>query len=304
MDGLFSRRVVLITGKGGVGRSTVAAALAVAGGRQGKRILLTELQEPARVTASPLARLFGLETLPRVPKDLCEGVEGLVLRSEKGVQLFLESVLPIKAFARLALRSPALVRLLRAAPSFHEMGIFYHLLSLLRERVSDDEPRYELILIDMPATGHTISLTGLPALLLRIIPSGPIARSMREGQSILNDPAQAGAWVVTLPETLPVTEALELIDALRETKMPVGGVVANRVPEDPFTPEEHVALRSLLEGQAVYGVGELDRLRQADRSVSRLRRALDVPLALVEELPGQGGALVEAVAARLAGASA
>ena len=304
MDDVLLRRVVLITGKGGVGRSTVAAALAVISGRAGRRVLLTELQEPTRVTASPLARHFDRETLPRVPADLGDGVQGIVLRAEKGVQLFLESVLPIPSLARLALRSPALVRLLRAAPSFHEMGIFYHLLSLLRERLPDGEPRYEQVIIDMPATGHTVALTGLPALLQRIIPSGPVAASLREGQAILNDPAQGGAWVVTLPETLPVTEALELVEALRETSMPVGGVIANRVPEDPFTPEEHDALRSLLQGRPVYGMGELDRLRQASRSLSRLRQAVDVPLALIEELPMHGRALVEAVARRLAGAPA
>ena len=56
----------------------------------------------------------------------------------------------------------------------------------------------------MPATGHTLSLTGLPELLLRLVPRGPIAAALREGQSYLNDPKLGAAWVVAIPETLPV----------------------------------------------------------------------------------------------------
>ncbi len=77
----------------------------------------------------------------------------------------------------------------------------------------------------MPATGHTLALTSLPEILLDALPDGPIPRYMREGQAYLNDPEKGLAWIVTLPELLPVTEALELIDGLRATRVTPAGVI-------------------------------------------------------------------------------
>ena len=69
----------------------------------------------------------------------------------------------------------------------HEMGIFYHLMVLLGERAHTTGPKYELVVIDMPATGHTLALTELPQILTRLVPRGPVADAIREGQAILNN---------------------------------------------------------------------------------------------------------------------
>lgn len=295
MDEILSKRVVLVTGKGGVGRSSVAAAFATAAARARKRVLLCEIGELGGED-SPLARIFGYDKLPEEPAEIAPGIRATLLLSHRGQELFLRSVLPVGALAKAALGSEALRRLLSAAPSFREMGIFYHLLTLLRAEHPRGGAENELIVIDMPATGHTLALTGLPEVLLGLVSRGPIAAALREGQSYLNDPKKGTAWVVTLPEALPVSETLELVAGLEKTAMPVGGIVLNRTPEDHFSEAEREALRPLLERQALFGANGFRRVEEARRARQRLEAELKVPLLTVPELPLEGRALVNAIA--------
>ncbi len=281
---LFARRVVLVTGKGGVGRTTVAAALARLGAEQGRRVLLAEFEEPSSLRTSPLAGQFGEDVFPDVPRLVGENIWGVTLHVVKGTELFLTSLFRVAALARLALRTAPLRRMLHSGPSFHEMGVLYHLLHHLKATRPDKEWVYDLVILDMPATGHTLALTDLPRVLLRLVSRGPIARAMREGQSFMNDPDQAVACVVTLPEPLPVSECLELLEGLAETDVHVGAVLANRLPHNPFTEEEQAALETILEGREVRGQALLDRIRRTDAALARLGKSIGVPLILVGEV--------------------
>lgn len=300
MDDLLSKRVVLITGKGGVGRSTVAAALAHAAQRAGKRVLLTEVGDGSD-DYSALAELFGQNQLPREAAPIAPGITGAQLLSETGIKLFLTAVLRMPVLARTALAFEPLRRLFSAAPSLRELGVFYHLLTYLRARLADGQPEHEVILIDMPATGHTLALTGLPQVILQLVSRGPIAEALREGQSYLNDPARAGAYVVTLPETLPISEALELLEGLERSSMPQGGVFLNRVPADGFTPEEAHALTHLLETQPLFGADGFLRIGSSRSALERLRGATAIPILQLPELEQSGGALVDLLAGALQG---
>ncbi len=277
----LDRRIHLITGKGGVGRTTVTAALARAAARHGRRTLALEIGDPDG-GYSPLGRLLGRETLSETPARLSQHLSVAHLWAPVGHEGFLRSVLPGGPLIKSALKSRALRKFLDAAPSFHEMGVFFHLLLLLEATREDGQPEHEVILIDMPATGHTLALTGLPDLLLGLIPRGPVAKALRRGQAFMNNPAQAAAWVVTLPEQLPVTESLELLDGLARTQVPIGGVLLNRYPDDPFDPEERAALDAFMAQHPAQGGLALKRIDQAQGAADRLRAGTD---ALIVSLP-------------------
>ena len=272
-----------MTGKGGVGRSSMTAALATLAQRKGVRVLICDIGDDPN-DYSPLARHFGRDRMPAHVETIAPGIRGVVLLARSGQELFLKSVLHSGTLARAALSSDALRRLLSAGPSFKEMGVFFQLLTLLRAKRSDGSPENELVLIDMPATGHTLSLTGLPELLLRLVPRGPIAAALREGQSYLNDPKQGAAWVVTLPETLPVSECLELLEGLHKTGMPIGGVMVNRVPVDPFSAVEREALQTPLDRINPLGAEGFRRPVQAQREIARLRAGMKLALVELPEL--------------------
>lgn len=294
----LTRRILLVTGKGGVGRTTLTAAMARAAAQAGRRVLIAEIGDPDG-DYSPLARLFKRDALPPEPVELERGVRGCLLWSRSGHSLFLEQVLPIQALVSAAMKSKALNKLLDAAPSFNEMGVFNHFLHLAQLKRRDGSPEYDLILIDMPATGHTLALTGLPNVLLKLMPTGPIAELLRQGQRLLYDPKISAATIVTLPEVLPVTESLELIDGLRETGMHVGTVLVNKMVQDPFSPEERRWLDEALAGRAVFGQNRFLAMAQVERSLQRLQRSAGAPIVAVPELTQTGDDLVAALAATL-----
>ena len=281
---LFTKRVVLMTGKGGVGRSSLTAALATLAQRKGVRVLVCDIGDDPN-DYSPLARHFGRDRLPAHVEEVAPGIRGVVLLARSGQELFLKSVLRSGTLARAALSSEALRRLLSAGPSFKEMGVFFQLLTLLRAKRSGGEPEHQLVLIDMPATGHTLSLTGLPELLLRLVPRGPIAAALREGQGYLNDPKLGAAWVVAIPETLPVSECLELLEGLHKTGMPIGGVLMNRVPVDPFSAVERAALQSPLERINPLGAEGFRRPVLARREIARLKAGTKLAVIELQEFP-------------------
>jgi anion-transporting ArsA/GET3 family ATPase len=289
----LSRRIHLVTGKGGVGRTTVAAALAAAAASHGKRVLLTEIGDPEG-GYSAIGRKFGRETLSPDPVPLGpQGLSGCHVWALRGQELFARSVIPAGPLIRAALRSKALRKFVTAVPSLYELGVFYHLLTLLQAQRRDGSPEHEVIVADMPATGQTLALTSLPEILLDALPEGPIPRYMREGQQFLNDPKRGVAWVVTLPELLPVTEALELIDGLEATHVTTGGVIVNRIPDDPFDADEREALGALLAERPMHGALGFQRIGTARAARELLEQSTDVPVFELPERPDETPAALQ-----------
>lgn len=298
MEELFERRVLLISGKGGVGRTTLSAGLAMAAAKKGKRVVVAEIGDPM-LEFSPLARLFGRDGFDNEPVSVGENVWGVVLHARKGHERFLEVVVPVPALARAAMRSGALRRFFDAAPALNELGVFYHLLTLLRARDENGEDQFDLIVFDMPATGHSLALSGVPERVLSLMPVGPIADAMREGQSVIEDPDQTASWVVSLPEVLPVSESLELIEGLRADRIPVGGVLVNKVLEDAFDDEERAAIDEMIEGRHVFGAARYGSVAQCRESMDRLKSEGRVTLVAVPEFPDVGSGLLDHVVTSL-----
>ncbi len=287
MSGLFeellTKRVVLVTGKGGVGRTTLSAALAQAAVAEGKRTALCDIGDSEGAT-SPLAALFSRERFsyrgeslraevsPKQAGDHPGELTGIQLWPAHGQELFLRDVLPGGALVAAALKSKALQGFMRAAPSLVEMGIFNHLLSLLKATRSDNSNRYDLVIVDMPATGHTMALTALPEILLELVQRGPIPRLLREGQAYLNNPKTCAACIVALPEILPVSEALDLAAGLEKSRVPVGGIILNRVPADSFSESDHKILNSTFAENAIFGSLDYSRIARSEEAQQRLRQ--------------------------------
>lgn len=208
-----------------MGRTTVARSLAVKLAKEGRKTLLAEL-EGDQDWASPLARPFGREGFGKNAEPVAQNLYGINISAEEGQRLFLKSWLKIPAISEAILANSGIRSFLEGAPAFREMGWFYRLLVEARKD-------YDAIVIDLPATGHLIGLAKLPDLLLGISSVGPIPDLFREGQSIIYDPQDSGAWIVTLPEALPATEALELAQELQSLKVPVQGILVNRAPVLP-----------------------------------------------------------------------
>jgi anion-transporting ArsA/GET3 family ATPase len=177
------------------------------------------------------------------------------------------------------------------------MGVLYRLLDLVRAKRKDGSFEHEMIIVDLPATGHALALAQIPASLLRVIPSGPIAAAVKEGLAFLRDPQQTGAIVVTLPETLPVSEAIELVRGIEQHEIPLAQVFVNRVPFDPFSDDERTAARRILDGRPpTLGARTLERIERAKTSLVRLANDVDVPIEVLQDVWLDGPRLAEEMA--------
>jgi hypothetical protein len=304
LDALWERRALLVSGKGGVGKTTLAAALARAAVAAGRRVLLAEVEVGADEQDSPSA-LGALVGAPRVSgsgvHEVSPGLSFVRLSPVEGQRLFLQDVLPLRVMAEAAMRTRALRRFLEAAPALREMGVLFQMLHLVRRTRPDGSPLYPLCILDLPATGHALAIAALPDTLLSLIPGGPIGRSVREGLSLLRDPKLTGALLVTLPEPLPVSETLELATAIQRHRIPIAAGVLNRMPDNPFSPDGRAAVERLLDEHGPHlgqrALGRLDRAREAQ---ARLAGHLPAPLLTLPELPGSGPELVQRLATYLA----
>ena len=283
---LLERRAVLVTGKGGVGKTTFAASLAHLAARTGKRVLVAELSYEPQAT-SPLAGALAIPRLGEDPVQVAPNLRAVLLTPTAGHARFLRATLPLGRLADAALKTAAVRRFLLAAPALAEMGILYRLLDLAKARRRDGSPEHELIIVDLPATGHALGLAQVPTTILQVIHAGPIAAAVREGLAMLRDGARTTSVVVTLPERLPVSEASELVAGLRRHEIPFGGVVLNRVPRDPFVGEERAAVDALVKGRALLGMRTLPRLDGARAALARLRE-LSLPVSLLDEVASEG----------------
>jgi len=241
----LSPQLHLITGKGGVGRTSVAISLAQVFALRGEQVLVLEARDEEG-GGSALGRALGVgEELPSAsnPRRLSASVlkastpvarHDLLTRggalyagqliAREGHERFLSSLLPVERLVKSAVQSQGLGRFLNAAPSMYELGLFYHLWSVV------EGGRFTKVVMDLPATGHTLALTRLPGQIERMVPIGPVTDALRRGRQVICDPREASMWIVAIPEQLPVSEALDLRTALQEDGIEVAAFVLNRAP--------------------------------------------------------------------------
>jgi arsenite-transporting ATPase len=283
---LSARRVLLVTGKGGVGKTTVAAALGRAAAAAGKRVLVAEVSyespreadEATSATTSPLAAAFGVEPFVDEPRLIAGSLYGARLSPLAGHLEFLRDTLPVRLLADAAMKSAAVRRFFSAAPTLAELGIVYRLLGLVKEK-------WDVIVCDLPATGHALALAQVPQTLVDVLRAGPIHAAAQQGLSLLRDPKRTTSVLVTLPEPLPVSEALELHEGLHKLAIDCALVVLNRVPPNPFTPQERAAVERIVpDRMRMLGARRLPRLDRAAAAHERLGRELRLPVRVVREM--------------------
>lgn len=271
----------MVTGKGGVGKSTVAAALARAAHRRNKVVLVADVSSDA-TTRSQVLEYFGHPHLKgEDPMALAPNLYGVRITPSMGHKLFLRAALRMRMVVDAAMRSAALNRFLMAAPTFPEIGTLYHLVHILRMK------KFDHIVLDLPATGHALGLASLPKTVLKVLPSGLIGDAIQEGLDVMTDPARGAAVIVTLPEHMPVTEALELSDGLTKLSIPMAALVLNRMPDNPFSDEERKALDAHIRNRStglLLGTREFRRLERALQAQKMFRamvpeeQQVEVPL--------------------------
>jgi anion-transporting ArsA/GET3 family ATPase len=270
---LTTQRLVVVTGKGGVGKTTVTAALARAAAEAGRRVLAVE------VGRGPLGALLGAGELGGAPTRVAPGLAAATIEPEEALRDFVEGVLRFRMLARRLLESTSFQVLAAAAPGLPEFLVLHRLLGWVEARRLG-RPVHDLILVDAPASGHSLPLLSAPRTLGALARLGPVAELLARIDRLLVDPAATLVCVVTTAEELAVRETVELHRELTQRlRLAVAPVIVNALPPRRFAGDDAEALDRL---EAACGphpyLGaarfHLERRRQAEAQVAALRRAL------------------------------
>jgi anion-transporting ArsA/GET3 family ATPase len=232
---LLDRRLLFVTGKGGVGKTTVAAALGQLASGHGKRTLICEVDAKGNLAGA-------LETGPTgfAPREISPGLWAMSMDTEASLKEYLSLQLKLPLLARLGPLARTFDFVANAAPGVKEILIVGKLCYEVRER------HYDLVVVDAPASGHIVGQLVAPQAIGELVQVGKVRDQTAWMQEILTDPAQTGVVIVSTPEEMPVNETLELSARLRsETRVDLVAVVVNRVLPELFTRSEEEVFRAL-----------------------------------------------------------
>ena len=251
----MKRRLIVVTGKGGVGKSAVTSVIGNSLARRGRRTLLLEVD--------PRENLHQMLGVAPSGGEVVEVAKNLYLQNLKPgdvVDWLVERQVRIRMLVKRVLKSPIYHRFVEGAPGLKEVAILGHAMRLARQR----RPALDVVVLDAPATGHGIYLLDAPRLFADTIGEGPFADLAAEIAAYIADPEVSGLVVVTLAEEMPVQEALELRRALagRFDRRPELLIVNGLYPELPASAGED-ELVALWRQRRQLNVRELGRLERS-----------------------------------------
>ena len=301
MDDIFSRRLIIQSGKGGSGKTTISAALAVLAAARGKRVLLLELD-----THDRFAGLFGeSQPIGYAVRKLRDNVYALNLDPELVVVDFFKTHVKLKSIYQPIVDSKIFRYFYQAAPGLREFICLGKIWRLLGEkRALSGKPAWDCVIFDAPATGHAAQFLALGQVASDVA-VGPMRKNAEKIRDMLANPLLTVLNIVTIPEEMPVNEAIDLHGIVRgKLHVPLGRVFLNAMVAPLFDAEEGEAfdravapgtadaLEKILGGRAAVDAlsraarGREDRAGMSLRYEQRLKDAIPLPLARVPFVAG------------------
>ncbi|HEY7071297.1 MAG TPA: ArsA family ATPase [Acidimicrobiales bacterium] len=234
-SGLLDRRLLFVTGKGGVGKTAIAAALGQLAASRGIRTLLCEVDAKGN-----LAGAFETGPTQFKEREIAPGLWAMSMDTEASLKEYLSVYLKVPLLSRLGPLARTFDFVANAAPGVKEILVVGKLCHEVRER------HYDLVVVDAPASGHIVGQLAAPQAMRDLVQVGKVRDQTSWMLDILGDRDQTGVVIVATPEEMPVTETLELTARLRdETVVDVAAVVVNRVLPELFTRGEEEVFRNL-----------------------------------------------------------
>ncbi len=305
---LLDRRLLFVTGKGGVGKTSIAAALADLAARNGQRTLVCEMD-----AKGALAATFDTTPLTFEPREIDRRLFAMAMNTEDSLREYLHLFVKVPLVGRIGPLARTFDFVADAAPGVKEILSVGKLAYEARER------HYDLVVVDAEASGHIVAQIGAPRVIRELVKVGMVRDQTAWMTDILEDPAVTGVVVVTTPEEMPVTETIDLVGRLeRDAGVETSAIVANRVLPALFDRRQTEVVDRLGDAEqelvAAAGIGVRQvlaaaqvteaRRRTGNRHLERLRAGIPagLPVLYVPELftKATGRRVVALVAGALA----
>jgi len=293
---LLERRVLFVLGKGGVGKSVVSASLGLLAASRGKKAIIAET-----AGAETMSALFDREPLGYTPGRLADGVQGLSIAPGPAVEEYLVRTLKFRLVYEMVFRNRFVEPFMNAVMGLSDLITVGKVMDLEWERVdgsfgpdAEGPRKYDLVIVDSPATGHGLSLLHSPQAMMDVTRVGPLFNNARMIRDLVADDGKAAVVLVTLAEDMPVSETIQAATELRERgDVALAGIVVNGVTPAVFRDADSAAAWEQVRAQGLALGGDCaaavrdterslrDRAR-AEKHIARLRTELGLPLV---ELP-------------------
>ena len=284
---LLDRRLVFVTGKGGVGKTSISAALGLLAAQQGKRTLICEVDAKGN-----LADFLECGPTAFDPVSVAPGLSAMAMSTEESLKEYLSLQLKVPLLARVGPLARTFDFVATAAPGVKEILTVGKLCWEVKER------SYDLVVVDAPATGHVVAQLAAPQAINDLVKVGRVRDQTRWMVDILEDPDQTAAVIVSAPEEMPVSESLELAERIRtETEVDLAAVIVNKVLPELFGRGEEEVFDQLgepphLEDLVLAAGGPVEPVLDGARLAVSLRRTRATHLARLREDLAPGPLLI------------
>jgi anion-transporting ArsA/GET3 family ATPase len=283
---LLDKRLAIVTGKGGVGKSTVALALALAASRQGKRTILCEVGAQER-----LSRVLHRAEVGFHEVEMADNLWAISIDPDESMREYLLIQLRVKAARDLLVRSRVFTYLAAATPGLKELLTIGKIWELAQpDRRVKKGRSYDLVVVDAPATGHGVGFLQTPRTFAEIARVGPIRSQAATLDSFICNHRKTGVAIVALPEEMPVNETASLErDLSGEVGVSVDRIVMNGLYPERFADAEAARLADVAESRdGAVRAACRTAVRQSRRARSQreqLARLVELTEAPVTTLP-------------------
>lgn len=237
---LFDHRLLFVTGKGGVGKTTVAAALGLAAANAGLRTIVCELDARER-----LHKLFNVSTRGFEEVELVPDLHAIAIDPQNAIEEYLLLQIKVRPVYDMLFKNRIFDYFAAATPGLAELVTIGKVWELAQpDRLKKKSVPYDLVIVDAPATGHALAMLEAPETFQKIARVGPIHRQAGYIQSFLHDPATTAIIAVATAEEMPVNETLDLQSELKErVGLDISLGVVNSLEPEYFSAKEIAGLR-------------------------------------------------------------
>lgn len=229
---MLNRRLIIVGGKGGVGRTTVSAALAIAFAKMGRKTLVAHVR--CERCERQLGRLLGASRVDDEIRQVNQNLWAVNMTPQAAIREMGLMVLRFRSIYRAVLENRIVKSFLRALPALDDYSMigkaWYH----TTETLDTGKHRFDSVIFDGPATGHLVSMLRIPQVILDSVPEGPLTADARRAQELLTDPKLAAMVIVTLAEEMPVSETIDLFQITKnDLNIHVENIIVNQLyPQD------------------------------------------------------------------------
>lgn len=279
---LLDKRIIIVTGKGGTGKTTVAAALGLWAARSGKRTLICESHGTRQICG-----LFGRPAGGYSPVQIHRNLSAMSITSAEAIEDYVVQQIKVKKLYKLVFRNRVMGPFMDAVPGLHDAVHLGKVSDLVKEVRADGSAQWDLVIVDAPATGHGLHMFNAPRSMMELTRSGPVYEGVKQVDEVLGDTQQTALVLTCLPEQMPVAETLDLHRRLGPRRPQVAACILNEVTPAPLEPiQDWDAALPTLQQTELPGLREsialtqswVDRVRRQDEYRVQLQDGLQVPV--------------------------